>query len=198
MNAIASYFDERARNWDDIAEPAGTKHIMMAKLAGCRQGLRVLDVGCGTGIMTQAYLDCGAAHITGIDLSREMVEKAKAKFSTDDRVSFICGDVVEVECDGVFDCIVMYNMYPHVIDKKPLVEAVHRLLVPGGRFLVAHGMGRDALNAHHHNVPADVTSTLQPAQIALQDWTDRFDIDTFCDNDLHYFFGGVRKEGLAK
>ena len=111
-------------------------------------------------------------------------------------MTFICGDVIDLEGDELFDVVVMYNVYPHILDKKPLVKAVRRLLVPGGRFLVAHGMGREALNAHHSNVPADVTSTLEPAQVALADWEDSFDIDTFCDNELHYFFGGTKKTGV--
>lgn len=193
MNKIASYFNMRAGNWDAIAEAAGTKHAMMAMLAGCKQGSRVLDVGCGTGIMTKAYLDCDAEQVTAIDLSQEMVARARAKFPSEGRVTFICGDVVDLEGDELFDVVVMYNVYPHIIDKKPLVKAVRRLLVPGGRFLVAHGMGREALNAQHRNVPADVTSTLEPAQVALADWEDSFDIDTFCDNELHYFFGGTKK-----
>lgn len=198
MNKIATYFDLRAKNWDDIAEPAGAKHDMMAMLAGCAPGCRVLDVGCGTGIMTQAYLDCGATQVTAIDLSQEMVNRARAKFTSEERVTFECADIIEMEGAERFDVIVMYNMYPHVIDKMPLVEAVSRLLAPEGRFLVAHGMGKDALNAHHGNVPAEVTSTLAPAKDAAVDWGGLFDIDTMCDNDLYYFFGGTKKQAFAE
>lgn len=42
-----------------------------------------------------------------------------------------------------FDRIVIYNAYPHFIEKEKLVKKVEELLNPGGRFVVAHGACRE-------------------------------------------------------
>lgn len=192
---VGAYFDERAAKWDEAAEPAGAKHEMIARLAGVGAGSRVLDVGCGTGIMERAYLDAGAAEVVAIDVSEKMIALARGKFADEPRVRFECADAAtfrEAE-SALFDVVVLYNMYPHVLDRQALANAVERLLVPGGRFLVAHGMGREAINAHHANVPTAVTRDLEPAEECLRIWEGAFAIDEVADTPFLYFFGGVKR-----
>ena len=195
IGKIGVYFDERAANWNEQAEPAGTKHLMIAQLAGVHEGSRVLDVGCGTGIMERAYLELGAASIVGLDLSEAMLACARTSFSDvpAERLRFECHDILDFTSNEPFDVVVIYNAYPHILDKEAFVEATASLLVPGGRFLVAHGMSRETLNAHHANVPADVTSDLLPAQEAALDWQGAFDIDMVADTPFTYFFGGSKR-----
>ena len=195
IGTIGAYFDERAADWNEQAEPAGPKHLMVAQLAGVHEGSRVLDVGCGTGIMERAYLDLGAQTIVALDLSEEMLACARTSFADVDprRLRFECRDILDFTSDEPFDVVVIYNAYPHILDKKALVKAAASLLVPGGRFLVAHGMSREALNAHHANVPHDVTSDLLPAKDAALDWQDAFDIDMMADTPFTYFFGGSKR-----
>ena len=53
----------------------------MADLAGVRPGQDALDVGCGTGALTQALVErLGAAHVTGVDPSTAFVEAARKRF----------------------------------------------------------------------------------------------------------------------
>lgn len=195
IGKIGSYFDERAANWVEQAEPAGTKHLMIAQLASVHGGSRVLDVGCGAGIMERAYLELGASSVVALDVSSEMIRHAPMQFEDvpEDRLRFECQDVIDFEDDEPFDVVVIYNAYPHILDKKALVKAAASLLVPGGRFLVAHGMSRETLNAHHANVPHDVTSDLLPAKDAALDWQDAFDIDMMADTPFTYFFGGSKR-----
>ncbi len=194
-SAVGAYFDERADRWDKTAEPAGAKHEMFARLAGVGEGSRVLDIGCGTGIMERAYLALGAADVCAIDVSEKMIALAREKFADEPRVRFECADAstYREEDSALFDVVVMYNMYPHVLDKEALVRAVHRLLVPGGRFLVAHGTGYEAINAHHAEVPASVTSDLEPVSVCRRIWDDAFRIDETADTPFLYFFGGVKR-----
>lgn len=196
IERIAAYFDSRAPQWDAQqigAEENARKTTGVAWIAGVRSGSRVLDLGCGTGVMAPAYLDAGAQSIVGIDASLGMIECARQKFADEPRISFVHGDVLEYVTDQLFDVVVIYNAYPHFLEKERLVEHVAQLLVPGGRFLVAHGMGRATLNAHHANVPADITSDLEPAALSCEVWRTRFDIDCLVDTPHCYLFGGSLK-----
>lgn len=195
IGKIGVYFDERAKNWNEQAEPAGPKHLMIAQLAGVREGSRVLDVGCGTGIMERAYLELGASSIVALDLSEKMLDCARDTFAAvpEERLRFECRDILDYTSDGLFDTVVIYNAYPHILDKGALVNACASQLEPRGRFLVAHGMSRATLNAHHANVPADVTSDLLPARESALDWQDAFDIDMIADTPFTYFFGGSKR-----
>ena len=195
IGKIGAYFDERADTWNEQAEPASAKHLMVAQLAGVHEGSRVLDVGCGTGIMERAYLELDASSIVALDLSEMMLACARETFADvpAERLRFECRDILDYTNDEPFDAVVIYNAYPHILDKAALVAATASLLKPRGRFLVAHGMGRDTLNAHHSSVPHDVTSDLLPAREAALDWQDTFTIDMLADTSFAYFFGGTRK-----
>ncbi len=195
IGRIGEYFDERAGGWDAQSEAAGGKHLAIARLAGVHEGARVLDIGCGTGIMERAYLELGASRILALDLSQGMIEHARAKFADVARaqLEFACADVLQLDTNERFDIVVAYNAYPHILDREALVERVSDLLVPEGRFLVAHGMGRKALDAHHAHVPANVSRELLPAREEATCWESRFDIDEVADTPFVYFFGGAKR-----
>lgn len=196
IGTIGEYFDERAGNWDAQSEAASSKHVTIARLAGVHEGSRVLDIGCGTGIMERAYLELGAAHILALDMSQKMVDAARVKFAdvAPEILEFACADVLELETSERFDCVVVYNAYPHILDRAALVQHVGDLLVPGGRFLVAHGMGRAALDAHHASVPESVSRELLPAREEAAHWEAQFEIDEVADTPFIYFFGGSKRK----
>ncbi len=187
---VKSYFDGFAGHWDDDYVPAAPERIAAAFFADV-SGARVLDVACGTGAMFPELLAAGAASVTGVDISPEMARRAAEKFAADTRIEVLCGDVTELPLGG-FDTALIYNAYPHFLEKAPLIAAMARALRPGGRLTVAHGAGRDIINAHHANVPATVTTELRPAAEEAEAWKGLFTVDVIADTPYFYVISGIK------
>lgn len=95
-------------------------------------GLRVLDLGCGTGLMAPEVQGL-AAHLAGVDLSPRMVEKARARALYD---SLAVGDVVEAMRaePGAWDLLTAADVLVYIGDLAPVFAAAAAALRPGGRF----------------------------------------------------------------
>lgn len=94
---------------------------------------RILDLGCGTGFLTEKLADFGEA--TGMDLNEEAMLEASARCP---HINFIGGNLFEYPLDeNFFDIVVSMQVIAHVEDQSAFIERVARLLRPGGYFLVS-------------------------------------------------------------
>lgn len=145
---IIHFFDHMASHWD--ADMIRSDEIIATILdnAQVRPGAAILDVACGTGVLIPDYLQRDVATVTAIDISPEMVKVARGKFPQEN-VTILCGDVETAEIDCKFDCIMVYNAFPHFPDPENLIRKLSRMLVPGGTLTIAHGMSRAAIDSHH-------------------------------------------------
>ena len=130
--AVMEFFDHWAPLWDEdmVRNKAVISEIL--DCAGIREGIDVLDVACGTGVLFPDYLDRKVASLTGIDLSPEMVRIARLKFPN---IDVICGDAVTAEFSKSFDAIVVYNAFPHFSEPEKLIAALTAQLKYGGRLM---------------------------------------------------------------
>lgn len=194
MDEIAAYFDERADSWDENG-CSGESRVQGAvlSLVDLRPGDTVLDLGCGTGVMIPFYLAAQAGKIVAVDVSEKMVERAREKFGNEPSVELRASDALSLDEGERFDAAVIYNAYPHFPDKLALVEKVYRMLKPSGRFVVAHGSGKDAINRHHEAVAAGVSCGLRAASEESVLWADKFEIEALVDTPGFYAFSGVRR-----
>lgn len=194
MNSVAQFFDDRAEMWDQMEHSTKSRvQPAVLSLCGIGAGSRVLDVGCGTGVMTPHYLEAGVDFVLGVDISERMIACARRKFASEPTVSFAACDILDLSEDEPFDALVIYNAYPHFMDKPALVEKAYRLVKPGGRFVVAHGSGKDNINAHHEAAAAGVSMGLRPVSEESAIWTERFVLESQIDTPGFYAFSGVRK-----
>ena len=194
MDEIAAYFDERADSWDESG-CSGESRVQGAvlSLVDLKPGDSVLDLGCGTGVMIPFYLAAQAGKIVAVDVSEKMVERAREKFGNEPSVELRVSDALSLDEGERFDAAVIYNAYPHFPDKLALVEKVYRMLKPSGRFVVAHGSGKDAINRHHEAVAAGVSCGLRAASEESALWADKFEIEALVDTPGFYAFSGVRR-----
>ena len=160
---VIEFFDRLAPTWDAGMvrnEPVIAKIL---DLAGVAPGAAALDVATGTGVLIPDYLSRGVEHVTAVDISPKMAEIAQGKFARDDQVTILCADAQETDF-GVFDCILIYNAFPHFSKPEKLFENLSRQLKPGGRLTVAHGMSRERINDHHRGGASHVSYGLIPAE----------------------------------
>jgi demethylmenaquinone methyltransferase/2-methoxy-6-polyprenyl-1,4-benzoquinol methylase len=160
---VIEFFDRLAPGWD--ADMVRNDAIIGTILdnAGVTEGKDVLDVACGTGVLIPDYMKREVASVTGIDISPKMAEIAKAKFPQPE-VTILCGDVEAAEFEKPFDCVVVYNAFPHFPDPERLIARLSGLLKPGGTLTVAHGMSREKIDAHHHGAASHVSNGLMRAE----------------------------------
>lgn len=153
---VIEFFDRLAPGWDAGAE--NNEQIIRTILDGAlvRTGVRVLDVACGTGVMIPYYLQRNVRSVTAIDIAPQMAKIAREKFPLAN-VAVLCGDVETTEFSELFDCIVVYNAFPHFPDPARLIQRLSGLLAPGGTLTVAHGMSRSHIDAHHRGPAAKVS-----------------------------------------
>ena len=156
---IIAFFDRLAPDWDaDMIRHDGIISQILDG-AGVREGVRVLDVACGTGVLFPDYLARGVASVTGVDISPEMVKIAREKF-TRRNIEVLCADVEELPLERKFDCVVVYNAFPHFPDPEKLIRILTGHLADGGRLTVAHGMSRAAIDHHHEGTASKVSRGL--------------------------------------
>ena len=160
---VIAFFDRLAPDWD--AEMIRSDEIIAAILdkAEVSAGKDVLDVATGTGVLIGDYLARGVGSVTGIDISPNMARIAQGKYPQEN-VKILCGDVERTDFDRLFDCVVVYNAFPHFPDPARLIARLAALLKPGGTLTVAHGMSREKIDAHHLGAASRVSNGLMPAE----------------------------------
>jgi ubiquinone/menaquinone biosynthesis C-methylase UbiE len=143
--AVPRTFDQHARNYDKLvgANPGYHEHLRMsARRMGLPEsgaGLRLLDLGCGTGASTAALLDAVPhAEILAVDASGEMLAQAKRK-SWPQRVRFMQVNVEELsraQITGPFDGIMAAYLLRNLADPDAALRRFHALLRPGAPLAV--------------------------------------------------------------
>ena len=187
---IKDFFDRLAPTWDAdmVRNENAISYILDA--GGVRQGVHVLDVACGTGVLFPDYYARGVASLTAIDISPEMTAIARTKFP---RADVICGDAENTAFSRDFDVIMIYNAFPHFPSPEGLISALSRALAMGGRLTVAHGMSRQALIEHHNGSAADVSLELLPEGELAAIFSKYLDVDVVISDDEKYIISGTKR-----
>jgi ubiquinone/menaquinone biosynthesis C-methylase UbiE len=100
------------------------------------EGLRLLDLGCGTGASTAALLSVAPlAEIVGVDGSAGMIAHARRKVWPDN-VRFVHSRLEEIREKGPFDGILAAYLIRNLPDPDSGLRTLHDLLAPGARLAV--------------------------------------------------------------
>ena len=76
---IRSFFDERAKTWDDHENHDYDKINALLDKVGILEGDCILDLACGTGIISSLLYSRCKRKVTAVDLSEKMIKEAKNK-----------------------------------------------------------------------------------------------------------------------
>jgi trans-aconitate methyltransferase len=95
----------------------------------------ILDLGCGTGQLTQAIADTGA-RVVGLDSSEEMIAAAHAKYP---ELTFVLGDAADFATDERFDAVFSNAALHWVRDADRAAACMARSLRSGGRLVAEFG-----------------------------------------------------------
>lgn len=137
---LAKFSDLAHRWWDADGEFRPLHQINPLRLDWIRSlcpltGLKVLDVGCGGGILTDSLARSGAT-ATGIDLSSKALRIAQlhALDAGTENVTYreISAESMADEQPGRFDIVTCMEMLEHVPDPASVVRACATLVKPGG------------------------------------------------------------------
>lgn len=130
-------FRMHANQWWELNGPLKTLHdINPARLQFIKNGLaltgaRVLDVGCGGGILAEALAKEGAL-VTGLDAESAAIEAAKAHAKQGGlTIDYVCSPIETYDAP-LFDAITCMEMLEHVAEPALVIEHCSRLLKPGG------------------------------------------------------------------
>lgn len=136
-NEEVKKFEQLALTWWDASGPLKTLHdINPARLSFIEQyvtldGKRVLDVGCGGGILSEAMTK-RKADVIGLDVAQESIGTAAAHARQENlQIDYVCTPLEEFQASA-FEVITCMEMLEHVPEPSVIIEECVRLLKPGG------------------------------------------------------------------
>ncbi|CAE6759723.1 bifunctional 2-polyprenyl-6-hydroxyphenol methylase/3-demethylubiquinol 3-O-methyltransferase UbiG [Xanthomonas arboricola] len=190
-------FAALANRWWDADGPQKPLHALnpvRLDYVSARLGLagaRVLDVGCGGGLLSESMARLGA-QVTAIDLAPELVKVARlhsleSGVQVDYRVQSV--EDLAAEQPGSFDAVTCMEMLEHVPDPTAIIRACASLLKPGGKLFLstlnrtpaafalavvgAEYIARLLPKGTHHYKdfikPAELAAWLRSAELQLED-----------------------------
>jgi len=143
------YYGEYTRTtWNESSEAYGRFMALLAPFRGalvealaCQPGERILDLGTGPGepALTLASIVGTKGHVTGVDLSENMVSLAvqNARERKIRNAEFLAMDCAKLTLkDGAFDAVVSNFGFQIFTDPEGAAKEAHRVLVPHGRIAV--------------------------------------------------------------
>ena len=121
-------------NWDS---PSGRRRAdrrarIFAERGGVAPGRLALELGCGTGIFLEKVA-CSGARIVGLDLSADLLARARARLAGVPNVVLLRGDAEQVPCAASSFDVVYGSSVLHHLDLDRALGEAFRILRPGGR-----------------------------------------------------------------
>lgn len=178
-------FDHQAAKFERA--PVQSDPQALARLvafAGFPAGARVLDAGCGPGLVAEALLAAGL-RVHGVDLSAEMVRRAGqrcARFG--DRASFEQGSAMSLVPAEPFDGAISRLVLHHVADPRAFVRRQAELVRPGG-----------AVVASDHTGDPDPAAARWHADV--ERWRDRTHVRNPTPGEIADLLAGAGLESIA-
>ncbi len=182
------FFNELSKTWDST-NTASTSVLFNNLLIN--EGDKVLDVACGTGVLTKGIYSRCKCKVTGIDISDEMLKRAVINNAGVD-VEYINESFYDYTSDG-YDVIIIYNAFPHFIDLEAFKDSVYRNLKSGGKFIICHSLSREDLNRHHSPLTKDISRDLIEVEKEADVFKDLFTIDAAKEDDQSFVILGHKK-----
>ena len=124
-------FGRRASAYDRLRPADANWHELLAAIvrAGDLDGRRVLDVGCGTGLVAAALSE--RARVSAVDPEPEMLAVARRRLPADVELRRAPAEELPFE-DAAFDAVVL-RLVVHLVDRRRALAELRRVLAPGGR-----------------------------------------------------------------
>lgn len=113
------------------------------------KGKKVLDIACGTGVLTEQFVRMGA-DVTAIDLTPKAVELTKKRLA----LYGLSATVIEADAqklpfpDNSFDFVCAWGCLMHMPRTEQAIAEIHRVLVPGGK-MIAMMYHRDSVHLRY-------------------------------------------------
>ncbi|WP_426076414.1 bifunctional 2-polyprenyl-6-hydroxyphenol methylase/3-demethylubiquinol 3-O-methyltransferase UbiG [Janthinobacterium sp. PSPC3-1] len=148
MNAdpleIQKFSELAHRWWDPTSEFRPLHEINPLRLEWINAkvplaGKRVIDIGCGGGILAESMARKGA-NVTGIDLSEKALKVAdlhSLESGVNVRYKLIAAEAMAAEEAGQYDVVTCMEMLEHVPDPAAIVQACAALVKPGGHIFMS-------------------------------------------------------------
>lgn len=156
--------------WD--AELYDTKHSFVTQLAtdlvdflSPKRGESILDLGCGTGHLTDKIAAFGA-DVMGIDSAPSMIEQARRHYPN---LHFQVVDATNLQFTECFDAVFSNAVLHWIKDPEKVVAGVSRSLKPGGRFVAEFG-GKGNIKAITKAIYTAMQTAGYPLTEALNPW----------------------------
>lgn len=114
---------------DFVEQPA------MKSLIGELDGKSVLDIGCGTGVLSKYCIDQGAASVVAVDISTKMIAQAKAD-NYHQKIDYQCIAIEDLNvANQSFDLIISSLALHYIEDYESLVKKLSKRLIKNGHFI---------------------------------------------------------------
>ena len=153
---------------------------LTVKNSGVRQGDRVLDIGCGTGLLALKFLKATECSITAVDNSKEMLAIFQDKIKKLDLGKQIVCKVMDADSikfpPSTFDIAASTVTLHHLKEKLNPLRKIHRILKPGGRLIIGD-IDMDTTGRH-----TDINRFKRVIKVLEQEWIaalESGDINTF-------------------
>lgn len=192
MNEIKEFFDNLAKDWDKNEVVPPKKRDELVKFSNLKKGETVLDIGCGTGVISETLFNLSQVKVDAIDLSSEMIKIAKSKISND-KVNFICADFYNFKFSKKYDLAIVYNAYPHFVNSETFIKKLSEVLNNNGRFLIIHSFSLEGLKNHHKNVKSSLSREITSLKEEADNFKDLFKNVEYEEGIEYFYIKGIKK-----
>jgi ubiquinone/menaquinone biosynthesis C-methylase UbiE len=154
------------------------------------KGATVLDVGSGTGIMVPLIREYEPARIYACDLSETMLRQLSENYAY---AETILADVRDLRLpDASLDVVFVNACYPNIVDKATAFSNISRMVIPGGRLVISHPLGKSFIGVIRKGTPfpLDDFPGRAEAEALLRDFG--FDIKSWIDEPQLYILVAER------
>jgi ubiquinone/menaquinone biosynthesis C-methylase UbiE len=167
------------------------KLLSLIKVWNIHSGTTILEVGSGTGDLSQIIIKkFPDIKLTCLDISPNMLKAAKQNIKASSNIKFILGDIEEINLKTKFDQIIIFNAFPHFLDKLKALKNCNKHLKKNGSLVICHNESRYSILSCHLNksVHNNISNFPNDKKVYLMLNKAGFIIKTFENNEGYDYY----------